>query len=98
MCWILYQPMPGSSGSEVSAQRKLQVADIAGLAGDLAEARAGRVIVHAAPVGVVGGIEGFRAELHSGVAFPDREVLEQTQVDVVKARVVNVVTDAVLKI
>src|SRR6266852_2477619 len=79
-------------GLKLQAQRKLQVTNVVALAGNLAErAEVGRVGSNAVPIRMVEDIECLRAELEAD-PLVDCELLEQTQVPVIEARVVNNIT------
>src|SRR5664279_4853815 len=57
-----------ASALEEQAQRKLQIADVAGLAGDLSEGgKVGRIEAGAVPIRVVEDVERLGAELNSGL-------------------------------
>src|ERR1019366_404010 len=87
-------PFDCLAGLEVQAQRKLQIAHVAGLAGDLSEGgKVGRVEAGATPIRVVGEVERLGAELHAGV-LRDGKLLEEPRIDVVEAGVVDHVAEA----
>src|ERR1700761_6393762 len=81
---------------EISAQRELQVACVVGLAGDFPEGTAGGVEVGAAPVRVIEGVEGLCTELEAD-PFIDRKLLIQADVPIRKARIMNGITNSVLR-
>ena len=65
------------------------------LPGDFAERGAGRIESGAAQVRVVQDVEGLGAELHS-VLLGDREGLEESQIPVLQARIVDNVANVIL--
>src|ERR1039457_353685 len=80
---------------ELEAKRKLQVAHVARFARNLAELSSGRIEIGTIPVRVIEGVVCFSPELDKG-PLSDRELLEQAEVPVVEARLVNRVADSVL--
>src|ERR1039457_479476 len=80
---------------ELEAKRKLQVAHVARFAGDLAELSGRRAEIGTTPVRVIESVVGFRPELDK-CPLSDRELLEQAEVPVVEARLINRVADSVL--
>src|SRR5260370_17720524 len=76
-------------GLEVQAQRELQIAYVAGLAGDLSEGgKVGRIEAGATPVRVVKDVERLGAELDSGL-LREGNLLEETGVPIDEAGVVD---------
>src|SRR5260370_40632903 len=79
---------------EEQAQRKLDISHVARLTGDLTECgKVGRVEAGAVPVRVVEDVERLGAELHAGL-LRERELLEETDVPVHEARVVDHVPES----
>src|SRR5258706_15472000 len=88
--------MCGSKGClEVEAERKLQVANVARLGSDLQEGtQVGGIGSNSGPVRVIEGIVSFSAELEAG-PLGKGELLEQSEVPVVEARIVQNVAGGV---
>src|SRR5215469_8846687 len=86
-----------SCGSEVKAERKLQIAHVPVLARDLTErVEIRRVGVDAVPVRMIEGVERLGAELKADL-LGDREFLEQAQIHVIEAGFVNEIADSLLQ-
>src|SRR5260370_39505690 len=80
---------------EVSAERQLQVANIARLTGNLPKGTAGRVQIHAAPIGVIERGECLGEELKAS-SLVDREFFEHLKIPAAESGTVDFVASPLL--